>query len=96
MLKVCKVLKIKVFCLPKKEPILNCLKQVVSNYNLTLCSNLLFVRNLHNASLWSSLAAREQHILWPVLKHCSCRWGQEEFGLCCWHVKKTPFSTLRK
>jgi len=74
------------------ELILNCLKQV-SNSSLTSCMNLRrFVTHFHNAHLWSLVSTtREQSLLWITLKHFSCNWGLEMFGLCCWPT--WPFLT---
>lgn len=64
-------------------------KRVVSNSSLSSCYILWNnVSHLHNASLCSWLAACEQRLLWPALKHSSSSWSQEEFGPCCWHVEK--------
>lgn len=61
----------------KKELILKRPKGVVSNSRLTFCTNIRRLvtkkQNKKKLCLWSSLAAREHHVLWPALKHHS--WG---------------------
>jgi len=50
----------KVIVFQKKESILNCMKQVLSDSSHFMLN--IHVTNLHNASLWSLLAACERHL----------------------------------